>query len=135
MSAMYTNRLLSVLTIAAAACSPAPQTATAPAPAAPARRDSAPAARGPGPGATSTPNADPFPSTYRPFQSRTTLIRNATVMTAAGPTISNGSVLLRDGKIAGVGTDLAAPADAIVVDGTGKFVTPGLIDTHSHIGV
>ena len=89
----------------------------------------------PGLGAVSTPNADPFPSTYRAFPSRTTLIRNATVMTAAGPTIQNGSVLLRDGKIVAVGANLAAPSDAIVVDGTGKYVTPGLIDTHSHLGV
>src|SRR5215510_3928690 len=57
----------------------------------------------PGPGGTSLPNADPFPSTYKPFPRRTTLIRNATIMTAAGPTIANGSVLLRDGKIAAVG--------------------------------
>ncbi len=56
-------------------------------------------------------------------------------MTAAGPTMQNASVLLRDGKIAGVGTNLAAPADAVVLDGAGKFVTPGLIDTHSHLGV
>lgn len=56
-------------------------------------------------------------------------------MTAAGPTIQNGSVILRDGKVFAMGTDLAAPADAVVVDGTGKYVTPGLIDTHSHLGV
>src|SRR5437870_2851496 len=89
----------------------------------------------PGPGGTSLPNADPFPSTYKPFPRRTTLIRNATIMTAAGPTITNGSVLLRDGKIAAVGTNIVAPADALVIDGTGKYVTPGIIDVHSHIGV
>ena len=54
-------------------------------------------------GGVSAPNADPFPSTYRPFASRATLIRNATILTAAGPTIRGGSVLLRDGKIADVG--------------------------------
>ena len=88
----------------------------------------------PGPGGISTPNADPFPSTYQTFPRRTTLIRNATIMTAAGPTIQNGSVLLRDGKIAAVGTNVSAPADAVVIDGTGKYVTPGIIDVHSHIG-
>src|SRR2546421_11548415 len=88
----------------------------------------------PGPGGISTPNADPFPSTYQPFSRHTTLIRNATIMTAAGPSIQNGSVLLRDGKIAAVGTSITAPADAVVIDGTGKFVTPGIIDVHSHIG-
>jgi imidazolonepropionase-like amidohydrolase len=80
------------------------------------------------------PNADPFPSTYTPYASRPTLIRNATIMTAAGPTMRNASILLRDGKIVAVGTNVTAPADAVVIDGTNKFVTPGIIDTHSHIG-
>jgi imidazolonepropionase-like amidohydrolase len=56
-------------------------------------------------------------------------------MTAAGPSIKNGSVLLRDGKIAAVGESITAPPDALVIDGTGKYVTPGIIDVHSHIGV
>src|SRR2546423_5467061 len=102
--------------------SPSPQASPSPAPS-------------PGPGGVSLPNADPFPSTYKPFPRRVTLIKNATIMTAAGPTIAKGSVLLRDGKIAAVGTNLTAPADAVVIDGTGKFVTPGIIDVHSHIGV
>jgi imidazolonepropionase-like amidohydrolase len=85
-------------------------------------------------GGVSTPNADPFASTYRPFPSRPTVIRNVTILTAAGPTIRGGSILLRDGKIAEVGSTVSAPADALVIDGSGKFVTPGIIDTHSHIG-
>ena len=85
-------------------------------------------------GAVSLPNADPFPSTYRPVSSRPTLIRNVTILTAAGPAIRNGSVLLRDGKIADVGTSVSAPADAVVIDGAGKYVTPGIVDVHSHIG-
>jgi len=56
-------------------------------------------------------------------------------MTAAGPSILNGSVLLRDGKIAAVGASISAPTDALVIDGTGKYVTPGIVDVHSHIGV
>src|SRR6266404_9543924 len=63
----------------------------------------------PGAGGTSLPNANPFPSTYHPFPGRPTLIRNATIMTAAGPSIMNGSVLLRDGKIAAVGASISAP--------------------------
>ena len=78
----------------------------------------------PGPGGTSLPNADPFPSTYRPFPSRTTLIRNATIMTAAGPSIQNASVLLRDGKIAAVGTSVTAPSDAVVSTGPGSTSHP-----------
>jgi imidazolonepropionase-like amidohydrolase len=76
-----------------------------------------------------------YASTYarRPFQA--VLIRNATVLSAAGPEQRNASVLLEDGKVTAIGTSLAAPEGALVVDGTGKFVTPGLIDTHSHLGV
>ncbi len=86
-------------------------------------------------GAIAEPNANPFPSTYQPVTSPPTIIRNATIITAAGPRIEGGSILLRSGKIEAVGTTVQAPADAIVVDGTGKFVTPGLIDVHSHLGV
>jgi hypothetical protein len=50
-----------------------------------------------GPGALSTPLADPFPSTYAPPAARTTLIRNATILTAVGPTIRGGSILLQKG--------------------------------------
>ena len=99
------------------------------------RSSASPTPTPPGPGGTSMPNANPFPSTYRRFPGRTTLIRNATIMTAAGPSIPNGSVLLRDGKIVGVGTSVNAPPDALVIDGAGKYVTPGIIDVHSHIGV
>jgi imidazolonepropionase-like amidohydrolase len=78
---------------------------------------------------------NPFPSTYEPLPSQPTLIRGGTVMTAAGQVIPNGQVLLVDGKIAAVGSQVDAPAGVKVVDATGKFVTPGLIDIHSHLGV
>ena len=61
-------------------------------------------------------------------------IRNATLVTVSHGTINNGTIVLRDGKIAALGTNVQVPAGATVVDGTGKFVTPGLIDAHSHIG-
>jgi len=60
------------------------------------------------------------------------VIKNATVMTASHGTIQHGSVWLQNGKIAGVGATVSAPAGATVVDATGKYVTPGIIDPHSH---
>jgi imidazolonepropionase-like amidohydrolase len=133
---MHPLKLTAAAVLFAACARTAPSTGPAPS-TTPARQEPAQSTRtaGPGLGAISAPNADPFPSTYRAFPSRTTLIRNATVMTAAGPTMRNASVLLRDGRIAAVGATVDAPADAVVVDGTNKFVTPGLIDTHSHLGV
>jgi imidazolonepropionase-like amidohydrolase len=61
------------------------------------------------------------------------VIQNATVMTATNGTIQNGSVLFRDGKIVAVGQDISVPSGATVIDATGKFVTPGIIDAHSHL--
>lgn len=68
-------------------------------------------------------------------QERVTLIRNATILTVTNGTIQNGSVLIRGSKITAVGTNISAPANATVIDGTGKFVLPGIIDSHSHAGV
>ncbi|MFN8652887.1 MAG: amidohydrolase [Gemmatimonadales bacterium] len=76
-----------------------------------------------------------YPSTYQRHAWPAVLIKNATIMTAAGPELRGASILFKDGKIVAVGTAVTAPSDVIVVDGTGKYVTPGLIDTHSHIGV
>ena len=78
---------------------------------------------------------NPYASTYRPSPSQPTLIRNATILTAAGPVLERGAILLRDGKIVAVGANIDAPAGAVVIDATGKWVTPGIIDTHSHLGV
>ena len=100
-----------------------------------AAQQAAEAGRPPGRGGASTPNDDPFPSTYRRPDAKPFVIRHATVMTASGPSIKDGTVVVRDGRIASVGADVPVPPDAVVVDGTGKFVTPGVIDVHSHLGV
>src|SRR5207249_4059668 len=55
------------------------------------------------------------------------------VITATKGTIPNGTIVLRAGKIAAVGANVPIPAGADVVDATGKFVSPGIIDCHSHI--
>lgn len=79
--------------------------------------------------------SNPYASTYQPPPGRPTVIRNATILTAAGPVIENGAVLLQNGKVAAVGQTVNAPADALVIDASGKWVTPGIIDDHSHLGV
>jgi len=78
---------------------------------------------------------DPYPSTYRRIPSPPVLIQGATVLTGTGTRLDDADVLMRDGAIVAVGPRLEAPADAIRVDGRGKWVTPGLIDVHSHLGV
>ena len=60
------------------------------------------------------------------------LIKNATVMTATKGTLENTDILVTNGKIARIGKGIQAPAGTTVVDATGKFVTPGIIDAHSH---
>ena len=76
-----------------------------------------------------------YPSTYTRRANAPVLIRNANVLTAAGPELHGTNVLFADGKIVAVGNNVTAPAGAQTVDGTGKWVTPGLIDSHSHLGV
>src|SRR5690349_15514004 len=81
------------------------------------------------------PAAEPlYASTYAPVASGPVLVRNATVLTGTGQRLEGADVLMRDGRIAAVGTGLDA-GDATVVDGSGKWVTPGIIDVHSHLGV
>ena len=78
--------------------------------------------------------AEPYPSTYSPLPSETTLITNATILTGTGDRLDDASLLIADGKVAFVGAG-DAPDDATVIDAQGRWVTPGLIDVHSHLGV
>ncbi len=63
------------------------------------------------------------------------MLRGASVMTAAGPTLERADVRIGGGRIEAVGPDLEAPADASEIDVSGRWITPGLIDPHSHMGV
>jgi imidazolonepropionase-like amidohydrolase len=67
-------------------------------------------------------------------RAETFVIRNANILTIANGT-TKGSILVRDGKIAEVGENVSAPADAKIIDGGGGFVMPGIIDCHSHITI
>ena len=85
--------------------------------------------------ATPAVNPDPYPSTYHPYRSTPTALVGATVLDGEGGRIDNGVVLLRDGKVEAIGgSDLAVPEGYTRVDATGKYVTPGIIDVHSHLG-
>ena len=79
--------------------------------------------------------AVPYPSTYRPYPGRPTALVGATVYDGRGGRIDNGMVLFAQGKVVAVGgADLAIPEGYDRVDARGKFVTPGVIDAHSHLG-
>jgi len=81
------------------------------------------------------PKDDPFASTYKPYPNIATAIRGATIYDGKGGMIENGVVFMSGGKIVAVGgPDTPIPADIAVFDGTGKVVTPGIIDIHSHLG-
>jgi len=71
-----------------------------------------------------------------PEQPAAVLVRNATVWTqGAQGRLENADLLVRAGKVVQVGKNLSAPSGAVVVDATGKHLTPGLIDPHTHAGV
>ena len=80
-------------------------------------------------------NENPYPSTYRAYPGRPVALVGATVFDGTGKRIDNGTVLLREGKVAAVGDAGLATEGYDRVDATGKFVTPGIIDIHSHLGV
>jgi len=78
--------------------------------------------------------ASPIPQ-GRPDVPPVILIQNATILTVSHGTLEHGSILITDGKIAEVGPSIKAPKGAQVIDAAGQFVTPGIIDCHSHIAV
>jgi len=80
-------------------------------------------------------NEDPYPSTYQRYPGALTVIRHATVFDGEGRQVNDGTLVFGDGQIVAIGgPELASPAGAVEIDGTGKYVTPGIIDVHSHLG-
>ncbi|MEH6701744.1 amidohydrolase [Parasphingorhabdus sp.] len=76
-----------------------------------------------------------FPSTYKAYASTPTAITGVTIFDGEGGEIANGTVFMAGGKITSVGgPDTAIPGGTNIVDGSGKYVTPGIIDVHSHLG-
>lgn len=77
----------------------------------------------------------PFPSTYSAIPGEPVVLRNATILTGTGVQMNEADILLRDGQVAEVGTDLVVTADVLEIDASGRWITPGVIDIHSHLGV
>ena len=76
-----------------------------------------------------------FESTYQPGYSGDILIENARILTGTGNEILGGSILISSNKIKAIGKDLNKPVNTQTIDANGKWVTPGIIDIHSHMGV
>lgn len=81
-----------------------------------------------------TVQAEAYPSTYSPLPSNPTLITHATILTGTGERLDDASLLITGGKIAFVGQG-EVPEGVSTIDANGRWVTPGLIDVHSHLGV
>jgi imidazolonepropionase-like amidohydrolase len=77
---------------------------------------------------------DPYPSTYKPLPRSDTFIRDATILDGTGHKIERGSISLHDGKIVDIGTNFKPPVGTVTIDAHSRWVTPGLIDVHSHLG-
>ena len=80
------------------------------------------------------PDPQAYASTYKPYASAPTLISNATIYDGRGGKIVGGQILLQDGKVVALGAQVDAPQGAVRIDAAGKWVTPGVIDAHSHLG-
>ena len=81
------------------------------------------------------PDKNPYPSTYQIPESPAFVLIGANILTGDGAELTNTDLLIENGKIVDIGTALEIKPDTITVDAKGKWVTPGLIDVHSHMGV
>ena len=78
---------------------------------------------------------EPYESTYVPLQAENILIKNASVYDGDGNEYTNTDILVQEGRIVAIGKDLPVTDDFKIIDATDKWVTPGIIDIHSHMGV
>ena len=85
--------------------------------------------------AVELPNKNPFPSTYKSAEHQAFLIHNANILTGEGDLIKDGSLLVENGKITQIGDIVDPPSGTLEFSVSGKWLTPGLIDVHSHMGV
>lgn len=77
----------------------------------------------------------PFDSNYKPIAHQEFIIRDATLLTGTGERLEEADIHVMNGKIVAVGKDLTGVEPANVIDGKGQWLTPGIIDVHSHLGV
>lgn len=99
-------------------------------------RDDTGAGRAAANGPLVTVDPDPFPSTYRPLASEPTAIVGATILDGKGGRIDNGYVVMSGGDVRAIGAGTLRPEPGVrVIDAAGKWVTAGIIDIHSHLGV
>ena len=80
-------------------------------------------------------NYEPFESTYEPLPSTNTIFRNANIYDGEGNELIDTDLIIKDGKVVAIGVDLPSSSDLEEIDATNKWITPGIIDIHSHMGV
>ena len=80
-------------------------------------------------------NYEPFQSTYEPLPPTNTIFRNANIYDGEGNELINTDLIIKDGKVVAIGIDLPSSGDLKEIDASGKWITPGIIDIHSHMGV
>ena len=85
--------------------------------------------------ALSSEGTKAFESTYEPINSGDIFIEDARILTGTGKEILKGSILISSNKIKAIGENLSKPSGVLLINANGKWVTPGIIDIHSHMGV
>ena len=80
-------------------------------------------------------NYEPFKSTYEPLPPTNTIFRNANIYDGEGNELIDTDLIIKDGKVVAIGIDLPSSSDLKEIDATDKWITPGIIDIHSHMGV